>query len=166
MTDLQNWGSELVGLTLWDRWGCWWEKIQDTNCYKVRIQEGHLVGLGQGLGHCSEWGVLQSQRIPGTSCERKSNMRMPTWKKEKRKTWGLWVKFYLGQNADYNPGGESISDSSETLLGRGRGSCQYYIGFWWRGYMHSSTNFGRSLLLVMRSSVTINDFSAFLNKGR
>ena len=35
-------------------------------------------------------------------------------------TWELWVKFYLGQNEDYSPG-DSLSDSSEEVLWRGRG---------------------------------------------
>lgn len=83
------------------------------------------MGLRRGLGHCSEWGVLQAQRIRGISCERKGSMRMPIGKKEKPEDCEL--KLYLGLNEDYNPGRESISDSSETLLGRGRGSSQYYI---------------------------------------
>lgn len=36
----------------------------------------------------------------------------------------LCAKFYLGKNEDYSLGG-SLSDSSEELLGRGRGGGQY-----------------------------------------
>ena len=36
------------------------------------------------------------------------------------------MKFYLGQNEDYSPG-DSISDSSEKLLQRGRGNMMFVI---------------------------------------
>ena len=42
--------------------------------------------------------------------------------------WELWVKFYWGQNEDYSPG-DSILDSSEKLLQRGRGEGQYICDF-------------------------------------
>ena len=47
-------------------------------------------------------------------------------------TWELWVKFYLGQNEDYSPG-DSISDSSEKQLQRGRWEGQYICDFCERG---------------------------------
>ena len=43
--------------------------------------------------------------------------------------WELWVKFYLGQNEDYNLGD---TDSSRKLLQRGRGGRSAYTWFWWR----------------------------------
>ena len=54
--------------------------------------------------------------------------------------WELQVKFYLGQNEDYSPGG-NISDSSEKLLQRGRGEGQYICDFGEGVYMQSSTYF-------------------------
>ena len=42
--------------------------------------------------------------------------------------WDLCVKFYLGQNEDYSPE-DSISDSSEKLLQRGKGEGQYICDF-------------------------------------
>ena len=48
----------------------------------------------------------------------------PCWLKKKCTAWELWVKFYVGQNEDYSPG-DSISESSEKLLQRSRGECQY-----------------------------------------
>ena len=45
--------------------------------------------------------------------------------------WDLRVKFYLGQNEDWNLG-DSTSDSCEKLLQRGRGKGQYICDFWWR----------------------------------
>ena len=46
----------------------------------------------------------------------------------KSTTWEFWVKFYLGQNEDGSPG-DSIPDSSEKLLQRGRGEGQYIRDF-------------------------------------
>ena len=46
------------------------------------------------------------------------------WLKKKCATWELRVKLYLGQNEDCS-WGDSIPDSSEKLLQRGRGEGQY-----------------------------------------
>ena len=46
--------------------------------------------------------------------------------------WELLVKFYLEKNEDYNIR-DSISDSSEELLPRGRWERSVYVWFWWRG---------------------------------
>ena len=54
--------------------------------------------------------------------------------------WGLWVKFYLGQNEDYSLG-DSTSDSSEKLLQKGRAERTACTWFWWRGSMQSITLF-------------------------
>ena len=42
--------------------------------------------------------------------------------------WQLWVKFFLGQNEDYRPG-DSLSDSCEELLQRGKEGGQYTCDF-------------------------------------
>ena len=42
--------------------------------------------------------------------------------------WELWVKFYLGQNEPYSLG-DSISNSSEKMLERGRGEGQHICDF-------------------------------------
>ena len=61
------------------------------------------------------------------------------------------VKFYLGPNEDYSLGG-SISDSSEILLQRGRGKCQYICSFGEGGgtcnQVHILQNLGASLVKV------------------
>ena len=61
-------------------------------------------------------------------------------------TWEWWVKFYLGQNEDWSPGG-SISHSSERLLQSGSGGKSKYkvlVKIPW------STQFTKGFLLVMR----------------
>ena len=54
-------------------------------------------------------------------------------KDKKKKCTKLWVKLYLGQREDYSPG-NSISDSSEELLQRGKGEGQYICDFGEGGY--------------------------------
>ena len=66
--------------------------------------------------------------------------------------WELRVKFYLGQNEDYNPD-DSPSESSETLLQKGRlGKVSIHVILVKEEYMQSSTYFFRRFLLVIRSS--------------
>ena len=62
------------------------------------------------------------------------------------------VSFSLiwGLTEDYDPG-DSVSDGSEELLGRGRGEASVYV-ILEKGYMQSSTHLGGSLLLVKRNS--------------
>ena len=56
------------------------------------------------------------------------------WLKKNCTRWELWVKFYLGQNADCSLA-ESISDSSEKLLQRVKGGRSIYMWFWWKGVL-------------------------------
>ena len=76
-------------------------------------------------------------------------------------SWSYWLKkkhmtvkwrLYLGKNEDYSLG-DTISDSSEGLLWRGKRGAQYiYINDFGEGrYMQSSTHFGIRSLLVTRS---------------
>ena len=57
---------------------------------------------------------------------------------EKKKKHSVWVKFYLGQNEDDSLG-DSISDSSEKLLQRGKVSI--YVILVKGEYMQLSTYF-------------------------
>ena len=53
-----------------------------------------------------------------------SAVEVSTEKKTKKNTTReLWVNVYLGQNEDYSPG-DSLSDSPEKLLRRGKGEGQ------------------------------------------
>ena len=57
------------------------------------------------------------------------------------------MKFYVGQNEDYSLG-DSISDSSEKLLRRGRGKVSIDVISVNREYMQSGTYFLQKVLLV------------------
>jgi len=59
--------------------------------------------------------------------------------KKKCTPWELWVEFYLGQNEDCSSG-DSISDSSEKLLQRGRGDHQCICDFG-EGGVHTIKHF-------------------------
>ena len=62
--------------------------------------------------------------------------------------------FYLRQNEDYSLG-DSLSDSSEELLQRGRGKVSI-IGFFVKAeYTESSKHFGSGLLLVRRKLLLV-----------
>ena len=45
---------------------------------------------------------------------------------KKHPVWELWIKFYLGQNEDCNPG-DCLLESSVELLWRGKGGGQYVV---------------------------------------
>ena len=68
------------------------------------------------LSYCSKWFYDRLKKICTTS--------------------KLSVKFYLGQNEDYSPGG-SISESSEIPLQRGRGKGRI-DAIWGRGEVHAA----------------------------
>ena len=83
---------------------------------------------------------------------------------KKYAVWELQVKFYLRQNEDCSLG-DSVSDSSEKLLQRGKGKAQYICDFG-EGGVHAIKYviFCRRFLLVMRSSCHHEGFHAFLDK--
>ena len=60
----------------------------------------------------------------------------------------------MGQNEDYSPG-DSLSDGSDKLLGRGSRGGQYTCDFSEERHVQSSTHFGRILLLVTRSLLLV-----------
>ena len=66
----------------------------------------------------------------------------------------MGVKFYLRQNEDYSLG-DSLSDSSEKLLQRGRGKISVTEFFVKRGYTESSKHFSSGLLLVRRKLLLV-----------
>ena len=69
-------------------------------------------GSGCLLG-CLDYSGCWLKKYKQTS---KQKTNKPTNKKEST-PWELWVKFYLGQNENYNPG-DRTSDNSEELLQR------------------------------------------------
>ena len=70
----------------------------------------------------------------------------------------LWVKFYLGQNEDYSLG-DSISDSSEKLLQRGRGEGQYMYDFSEGGTRSQAHILVGGCSSSQGADITVNDFS-------
>ena len=86
---------------------------------------------------------------------------------KKYTTWKLWVKFYLGQNEDWNPG-DNIWDHSEKLFQRGRGESQYICDFGERGMHTIKYIYSQRFLLVWWSFclsrgtiINMKDFGAF-----
>ena len=84
--------------------------------------------------------------------------------------WELWVKFYWGRNKDYSLE-DSISDSSEKLLQRGRrwvGKVNIYVILMKGKYVQSSMYyfFAEDFCLSWGADVTRRDFSAFLDMRR
>ena len=77
----------------------------------------------------------------------------------------LWVEFYVGQNEDYSPG-DSISESSEKLLQRSKGECQY-IWNSGEGEVHAIKHFFFFFLQVSASQEEqMSPWSAFLDMRR
>ena len=60
----------------------------------------------------------------------------------------------MGKNEDYSLG-DSLSPSSEELLGRGRGGGQYVSDLGEGRYVQSTTLLGRELLLVTRELLLV-----------
>ena len=118
------------------------------------------VGDGQGgLACCSPWGLKELD----TTATELNWTEQRGWLKKDAQTWELWVKFYLGQNEDSSLG-NSISDSSEKILQRGRGGSQY-IGDFGEGGIQAIILFCRFLRSWV-AVIAMKYFSAFLDIRR
>ena len=73
--------------------------------------------------------------------------------------------FYLGQNTDYGPG-DSISDSSEEPLQRGRGKVSVMYDFREEGPVHQAHVVAEAGCWSRGADVTAHDFTAFLDTRR
>ena len=97
-------------------------------------------------------------------------------------SWSYWLKkkhmtvkwrLYLGQNEDYSLG-DTISDSSEGLLWRGKRGAQYtYKWFWWRkiyaikhAFWHKITASHKKFAASREKQVSVSDFNVFLHMRR
>ena len=79
-----------------------WRHTQGPTNFSVKVQIVNIFGF-----------VSQMVSVSTTHCA------VVVSTEKKCTTWELWVKFYWGQNEDYSLG-DSISESSEELLQRGR----------------------------------------------
>ena len=120
-------------------------KTQLKSLFKSSCQEFHWKGR---FLRNSVVGILGKGRIGDGEC----------WLQKRSTMWQLWVKFYLGQNEDYSLG-DSISDSSEKQLQRGRqkisvtydssevGTAKYT--FWQRLTAHCKEQMSLLMILVL-----------------
>ena len=97
----------------------------------------HMLAMGPWIVDLTFWVPLASSMKPLLGYWGVWGCQL---KKQKCTTWELWVKFYLGQNEDYSPG-DSIADSSEKLLQRGKGKVSRCVILVKGEYMQSGTYF-------------------------
>ena len=97
----------------------WWSNDWDS---KLPMQGTWVRSLVRELDPtCHSWRCYMSQRRLMILCTTPKTLyrQINKYLKKKKAQCESWVRFYLGQNEDYSLG-DSIPDSSEKLLQRGR----------------------------------------------
>ena len=131
--DREAWRSAIHGVAKSWTWLSDWIEL---------IEQWNKLSSINGVGKC----VFQFTRGYQIYCPIICYFGMLT--KKKSTMWELWVKFYLGQNEDYSPGG-SITDTSQKVPWRGSREVSIFVILGKRGVPKINHIYCRRFLLVL-----------------